>query len=376
MLAWTIALVSNPTLAFGGWTETFTDPSDGWFDASKYLLERKGALPAPIVITEPAVGYGGGAALVFFQQSLGELKAQAQGQARYRPPNVYAVAGFGTENGSWGTGGGGMVSFARDRWRWRGGGAYCHLNLNFYGLDAASGSSGGVLNGSGAGYSLEGYGVASNLLYRLGSSKVWTTARVQYLSLESSFDIDLAPFPNQTRRSSGLGPSIEYDSRDNLFTPNRGWTGTLAGMFYDPAWGSDATFQIWRGHAIAYTHLPRRLILGVRFDGRSASGDTPFYMLPYVDLRGIPALRYQGENTAVLEGELRWNVTPRWALVGFGGGGRAWGPQTSFEDTETRESGGTGFRYHLARQLGLYGGLDFAWGPEFALYLQIGNAWL
>lgn len=37
---------------------------------------------------------------------------------------------------------------------------------------------------------------------------------------------------------------------------------------------------------------------------------------------------------------------------------------------------GFGFRYLMARALGLYTGLDFAWGPEdFAFYIQVGNAW-
>jgi hypothetical protein len=39
-------------------------------------------------------------------------------------------------------------------------------------------------------------------------------------------------------------------------------------------------------------------------------------------------------------------------------------------------TGGTGFRYEIARAYGLYAGLDFAAGPEnTAVYLQIGSAW-
>src|SRR5688500_6207299 len=34
----------------------FTDPEDGKLDASEWLLERKGFLPVPILITEPAIG--------------------------------------------------------------------------------------------------------------------------------------------------------------------------------------------------------------------------------------------------------------------------------------------------------------------------------
>src|SRR4029434_10677802 len=121
--------------------------------------------------------------------------------------------------------------------------------------------------------------------------------------------------------------------------------------------------------------LPARIVLGTRVDARAASEDTPFYMVPYIVLRGIPSARYQGERTAVVEAEARWNATRRWALMGFFGAGRAWRSDASFSDVDSHGAGGTGFRYLLARQLGVHGGLDFAWGPDFALYIVLGNAW-
>ncbi len=344
-------MAALPVPSSAGWRETFTDPEDGRLDFSTYLLEHKGALPVPIAITEPAIGYGGGVALLFFQQSLADRITQRAGPTRYRPPDIYAAAGFGTENGTWGTGAGGLLSFADDRWRWRGGAGYVSANLDFY-------------------------GVASTLLYRVGESHAWIAADVRYISLESRFDAgSSASFLDAKRVSAGIGPTAEYDSRDNLFTANRGWTGALETMFYDPAWGSDAEFQTYRAHLFAYAPVPGRIVLGTRLDARNASSDTPFYMLPYIDLRGIPAVRYQGRNTTVVEAEARWNLDRRWALMGFYGLGRAWGSADDFDAADTHDAGGTGFRYLLARRLGVYSGIDFAWGPEFALYLQVGSAW-
>ena len=132
----------------------------------------------------------------------------------------------------------------------------------------------------------------------------------------------------------------------------------------------------YRGHVFAYMPFGKELVLGGRVDGRAARGRVPFYQLPFIDLRGIPAARYQDENTAVLETELRWNVTPRWAAIGFIGAGRAWGRQTSFSETESAVSKGVGFRYLIAKQLGLWVGIDVAKGPEEnAWYIQVGNAW-
>ena len=43
---------------------------------------------------------------------------------------------------------------------------------------------------------------------------------------------------------------------------------------------------------------------------------------------------------------------------------------------ESVAAGGVGFRYLIARKLGLYSGIDVARGPETtALYLQVGSAW-
>ena len=146
--------------------------------------------------------------------------------------------------------------------------------------------------------------------------------------------------------------------------------------FYDPDWGSDTRFQAYRGHVFAYLPIGKELVLGGRADMRAARGRVPFYQLPFIDLRGVPAARYQDENTAVLETELRWNVTPRWAAIGFLGAGRTWGRQTSYSEGEDVYTRGMGFRYLLARQLGLWVGIDVAKGPEdTAWYIQVGNAW-
>ena len=120
-------------------------------------------------------------------------------------------------------------------------------------------------------------------------------------------------------------------------------------------------------------------MLGWRLDGRLAHGDTPFYALPYIDLRGIPALRYQGDAVLATELEARWNFRNRWSLVGFTGLGEA---QDSFSDlfgsgeNSSKSTVGGGIRYLMARRLGLQAGVDVAKGPEDSVfYLTIGSAW-
>jgi hypothetical protein len=350
------------------------DPVDGMPDASKWLLERKGFLPVPIIITEPAIGYGGGLGLLFFRESTFAAADTSTGRRR-ATPDVFGVAAAATENGTKFGAAGGMFSFGEDRWRYRGGIAQTNVNLDFYGVGGALGTGDRKV-----GYNIDGIMSSQQLLRRIGESDHFVGVRWIYLDLDSSFDPSRPrpqlPLRSFAQRSSGLGLSWEYDSRDNIFTPSRGVKGGLDSLVYAPAIGSDNEFETYRAHVFAYLPAGKSLVVAGRLDGRAARGDVPFYQMPYIDMRGVPAARYQDTHTAVAETELRWNVTPRWALIGFLGAGRAWGTRQSFDESGTVVTKGTGVRYLIARRLGLYVGADYAWGPEDrTIYIQVGSAW-
>jgi len=60
----------------------------------------------------------------------------------------------------------------------------------------------------------------------------------------------------------------------------------------------------------------------------------------------------------------------------FGGAGRAARNLDQLNDAERAHSVGTGFRYLLARKLGLGAGIDVARGPEeTVVYIIFGSAW-
>ncbi len=355
--------------------KVFRDPQDGAFDASEFLLDRKGFLPVPVVITEPAVGYGAGAALVFFRESLRERAAKVKPGEPLTPPDIYVAAFAATENGTKVMGGGGLVTFAGDRWRWRGFVGLPDVNLDFYGVGGQTGTGERKV-----GYNVDGLISTQQVMRRIGDTNNWLVARWMYLDLDATFNSSrppILPAPSRNVASSGFGGSLEHDSRDNFFSAGAGWKGSLEGIFYSPEWGSDAKYQTYRAQAFGYLPLGREFILGAKADTRSANGDVPFYQLPFIELRGVPVARYQDRRTFATELELRWDATPRWALLAFVGSGRAWGSgDKSFSDAGTVASGGVGFRYLVARRLGLLAGLDLAKSAEStALYIQAGSAW-
>jgi hypothetical protein len=354
-----------------GWRERFTDPEDGAFDASNYLLDHRGVLPVPILITEPAIGYGGGLAAAWFSESIRDAASRVRPGGRITPPNMLVAAAFATENGTRGGAAGARLSFDEDRWRYRGGASAMKINLDFYGI------GGGDLA---LAYSLKGWATFHEAMRRLGDSDHFLGLRYLYLDLASTLRSDFSGAGLSPRefaqKTSEIGFRYQFDSRDNIFFTRTGIEGALDVMLARNALGSDNDFETYRTHLFAYHPFGDRMVGAMRLDARAARGDVPFYQLPFIDMRGVPAARYQEENTALAEIEGRYYFTPRWVGVAFLGAGRAWGRRTTFDEAGSVVSRGGGFRYVIARRLGLAAGIDVARGPEkTAFYIQVGNAW-
>jgi hemolysin activation/secretion protein len=165
--------------------------------------------------------------------------------------------------------------------------------------------------------------------------------------------------------------------RDNFFTPTRGWYVDLSVPVFREAFGGDRDFETAALTAIHYRPLSHSLFLSARATGKGSSDGTPFYLRPFVSLRGVQALRYQGEQAAELEAEARWQFHPRFSMTVFGGAGTARSDIAGQDRDKSVAAGGAGFRYLIARKHGLHMGIDVAFGPDNpVLYVVFGNAWL
>jgi hypothetical protein len=373
-LAALVLLGVGPCVAFAVSMEDLRDPEDGRFDTSRFLLDLKGFLPVPIIVTEPAVGYGGGAALLFFTRNpvpLGEDRAIGS----FVPPDITAVAGFRTENGSQG-GGVGHLGFTRDRnWRYAAGAGRVSLNLALFGEPVLPGGG----SADGLGYNIEATFALADVRRRLGDSDWFAGLRYVRADTSSRFDAtrpESIPARQLDSTIAGLAVVAEYDGRDNIFTPNAGTRLSLHAYDFGKAFGGDAEFRRYTAAVNSYREVLRDVVLGARVDYRGVTGDAPFYARPFIELRGIPVMRYQGDRVAVAELEARWNLDGRWSLVGFTGVGRASDRSGDLGSAASRITIGAGFRYYLARALGLHAGIDVARGPEeSAFYIIIGSAW-
>lgn len=372
-------LVNTVTAQAASMMDGFTDPEDGMFDVSHWLAEKKGFFPVPIIITEPAIGFGLGAALVFLHDPLagrvpdGETydPQSKDAEGKLIPPSISALFGMYTENDTWMAGGAHMGVWKNDTIRYTGALATGSINIKFYrnilGSDIAINSN------------IEPDILFQGLKFRLAGSKFFAGA--SYLLLDTDSEIGLSnvdpSFKNSTRDAAVIF-SLDYDSRNTIFTPTDGISSSIEATLFREAVGSDTDFDKYKAKIYYFTPMTNTFVLGLRGDVETINGDPgdiPFYMYPYVNLRGIPVMRYQGESVGVAEAELGWNFTSRWTVLGFGGAGRTTGVIDNDKIT-TVYSKGLGIRYFVARRFGAHVGFDIAKGPEdTAFYIQFGHAW-
>ncbi|UPQ89518.1 glyceraldehyde-3-phosphate dehydrogenase [Vibrio sinaloensis] len=374
-LSLALALCSASYTSNAGLLDQFSDPQDGRMDASQFILDNAtGFLPMPIMVTDPAVGVGGGGALLFFHESEQRKQARLAGEEVANiPSSVSGLVGLATDNGTKVYGGFHSGNWFDDKVRYLGGLFKADVNLKYNLVDSAN-----VEVNSDAVYFFQDIDV------RLGESNFFAGASYTYMATKNSMPLvdHLVgePVP-QELSDSDIAFKLTYDNRDHQFAPN---VGTKAGVkvnyhsvnVHDGASSGDDKYTKYHGYVHNYRRLSDKWGLALRGDVKRVEGDYTFYARPFVDLRGIAAMSIQASNTAVAEVEVSYDIDDRWTVLGFTGAGAAFENDTQAEDLKWHQAGGAGFRYLIARQLGLTTGLDVATGPkETAVYIQFGGAW-
>ena len=355
-------------LSDDGFFSRFIDPLDGRLDFTAGGDDEgtSGFVPLAIPGNDPTFGPSLLAAIVYFHDP-------SSPSVEDSPPTMsFGGAGL-TENESWAVAGGHSAVWNEGRMRYLGALGYASVNLDYYGLGSSSRSSSDPL-----GFNIEGAMLVQQAQFRLGDTNFFAGGRYTLLSTEVGFDISPG---NEVvlgaTDDAGATAFINYDTRDNTFTPNRGTRANVALSYFSDSLGGDFNYSKLDITGVQYWQLNEtRLTLGLRMEYHYAEEDAPFYSLPWVSLRGIPILRYLGNHAITAEIEPRLKIDERWSVLGFAGVGRAATHFDDLPDAERAYNYGVGFRYLLARRLGLAAGFDLARGPEeTTLYLTFGNAW-
>jgi hypothetical protein len=353
-------------------------PQDGKKPKKQKDPNRGRILPIPIFITEPAVGDGLGLVIAYFHRkketpegttiaspgSIGELSRE-----QAPPPTVTGIFGAYTSNETKAGGIGHMNSFRDDHIRFTALAAYADVNSTFYLLDQPFK------------FNLDGFLAYQETRVRIKDSRWFWGIGLSYLDANTSFRVDLpedAPIDlfGVDIKNVGLSGKLAWDSRDNTSMPNSGQFIDLSLWRYDEALGGDYDYWNAKLKLLSFHQLHEKFVLGVRFEYSAVDGQVPFFGVPWVSLRGIPAMRYQGDQVAVAEIEGRYNFSHKWAMVGFTGIGKVNSYIPIFDTQQDIYNFGLGGRYKIFDAQNVWVGVDIAKGPEdYAWYIQVGQAW-
>jgi len=377
--------VSDPQKNRGSEPTEIADTTEETPDEDGVKKKKKKSfpiIPIPIFITEPAIGYGLGAAVGYFHPRRGDAEGAESMSPAFTtgtppgktsddeskpPPVITGIAAAYTEKGSWGAGVGHMNNWKQDGIRYSGAIGYVNIESTFFFFDRPFD------------FNLKGGLTAQDLKFRIARSDFFVGVKWLYINAKGEFKFgeDLpVNFPEINRADSGLAFVATWETLDNTMTPDEGQRFELEAWRYDEAIGGD--YEYWKVSFKALTFHPfaKRFVLGLRLDVDAIDGRPPLWGYPWITLRGIPALRYQNEKTGVIEAELRWNIFDRWAILGFVGAGATRGDTLRYEDESGVVAGGIGGRWLMRPQDELWVGVDIAAGPEDTYaYIQVGHAW-
>jgi len=347
------------------------DTLDHKLDVSNYLINMNGFVPVPFIISEPALGnFGLAMALLFISPN-----KQAEKGEKFHFPDITGAGGLWTLNNSWGAGALRQGSFPKIGMRYTVAALYADLNINFYRNFNNLGEK-EVL------FRLQPIVAMLDVSENLFKNKLFIGLRYSFANVRISTtfpDLPDSVFnqePGTTKNIGLLGLYLEWDNRNTIFTPDKG-IRTKASFSIGRNWtGSDFDCEKSEVFLLGFVPVTRWWVLGLRAYWQWAGGNTPFYLLPYIKMRGIGAMVYQGDQVLQMETDQRFDLTRRWSVDGFLGVGKTFSSSVLLEDPTWHVAGGAGFRYLLSRIFRLRMGVDIAVGPsQWAYYMVLGHYW-
>lgn len=154
---------------------------------------------------------------------------------------------------------------------------------------------------------------------------------------------------------SGIGPVMNFDSRDNIFWPSKGAFVEALAYVNAPFLGSPFTFARFSLDASWFRELPwggHRI--AANFYGEIGAGDPPFYQMAMLGgskkMRGYIEGQYRERNLWLVQTEYRAPIFWRISLVGFMGVGAVARDIGDFGSVPTRFAGGGGLRFMLDKK--------------------------
>lgn len=195
------------------------------------------------------------------------------------------VTGAATENGSWIGAAYHLGIWKQDRIRYIGALTYASLNLNYFAL-------GNAFNDLSFSYNIEGAFTLQEISFGIADSNFFEGLHYEYFATESRFDlgIDIPGVPplQLDSKTADLGLTVEYDSRDTIFTPNRGIHAEVLAMRYDDLLGGDFDYERFKVYLHASIPYIPNWYLGSDWTDGSPTATSRFMRYPILKCEGLP----------------------------------------------------------------------------------------
>jgi outer membrane protein assembly factor BamA len=300
----------------------------------------------PVVFSSPETGFGGGAGVMLTYRSENadiERRPQSLGVMLFYTKKKQALAGIAPE-----------LSLDQDNWRLQSTIGYSKFPTSMFGIGNDTPEE------AEEDYTLEGGSVQAFLLRRIYSDlRAGLTVDVKKASVQGEdpgglLDRGLV-HGYKGGFYSGLGPSLEWDSRDNSFTPGRGEWFRLDATFYTDLLDSDTNYEIVIANLRHYRSIRPSHVLAGQILMVSVSDVAPFHDLAKLGdvMRGIYAGRVI--DRAMLSGRLeyRFPLKGRFGGVAFGSLGDVADGLDRYRIADLKFAGGGGLRFALNQSEGI-----------------------
>ena len=324
-------------------------------------------LVVPLPVVDPALGNGAVLATAAFYSPV-------QGGRQW----ITGLGGLYTSNKDWAV----MVLQQADlmngKLRLGAAAGYGEFNLDFFGIGQSAGSQGRSIR-----IKEKGEVFIFNGLYNIRGG-FYGGLRFRYLDQTTSLaeplfpDHPLIPDAQFGTRISGLGPAIDYDTRDQEFTPKKGVFVSGQWLFDSPSLGSSFTYNKLTLAGNLYHSLNAKTVVAVR-GSICNSTSAPFYDLCFFgsdhDLRGYEGGRYRDHSMYAVQAEIRRDLFWRFGATAFVGLGGVASSFSSFGNADMLPAAGVGLRFQPSKKIPVNISVDYAAGKDGSgLYIYMGEA--
>ncbi len=256
--------------------------------------------------------------------------------------------------------------------------SYSNFPTNYFGIGNEAGIDKDELDALEEPYTNESTTLGLSLLhkvyqkFRLGMNYHLSNSRLFDKEEDSRIDEDQLN-GREGGLISGIGPVIDWDSRDNSFYPSSGGWYQFGMISYRDWLGSDFDYDRFTIDLRHFFTIKPNHIIAIQAIAEDISGDVPFYELASPRIRGFDSRFFVDKKMVSSQVEYRFPIKGRFSGAAFLGIGDVQDKWDDLEFEEIKYGAGAGIRYALSKSEKINIRADIAvspWGSSFDIRLQ------